>query len=73
MSLFRIVDRDGEMLADADTLDGVTEVVRNAPVTQGQRPLKGCSGKDFQQELFVPTTTAAFHGEARAVGMLLQE
>ena len=70
MSLFRIVDRDGEMLADADTLDGVTEVVRNAP---GPAPLKGCSGKDFQQELFVPTTTAAFHGEARAVGMLLQE
>jgi len=31
MSLFRIVDPDGEMLADADSLDGVTKVVRNAP------------------------------------------
>ncbi len=31
MSLFRIVDRDGEMLADADSLDGVTKVVSNAP------------------------------------------
>ncbi len=31
MSFFRIVDRDGEMLADADSLHGVTEVVRNAP------------------------------------------
>ena len=31
MSLFRIVDRDGEMVADADTLNGVTEVVCNAP------------------------------------------
>ena len=31
MSLFRIVDRDGEMLADADRLDGVTEIVRRAP------------------------------------------
>ena len=31
MSLFRIVDRDGEMLADADSMDGVTELVRNAP------------------------------------------
>ncbi len=40
---------------------------------QGQRSLKRCSGKDFQQELFVPTTTVAFHDEARAVGMLLQE
>ena len=40
---------------------------------QGQRPLKRCSGKDFQQEVFVPTTTAAFHGKAVAVGMLLQE
>ena len=28
MSFFRIVDRDGEMLADADSLDGVTKVVR---------------------------------------------
>ncbi len=31
MSLFRIVDRDGEMSADAATLDGVTEVVRLGP------------------------------------------
>ena len=31
MSLFRIVDRDGEMLADAATLDGVTEIVRRVP------------------------------------------
>ena len=31
MSLFRIVDRDGEMLADADGLAGVTEIVRRAP------------------------------------------
>ncbi len=31
MSFFRIVDRDGEMLADADSLDGVTKVVRSAP------------------------------------------
>ena len=28
MSLFRITDRDGELLADADSLDGVTEIVR---------------------------------------------
>ncbi len=26
MSLFRIVDRDGEMLADADCLEGVTGI-----------------------------------------------
>ena len=31
MSVFRIVDRDGEILADADSLDGVTEIVRRAP------------------------------------------
>ena len=31
MSLFRIVDRNGEMFADADSLDGVTEIVRLAP------------------------------------------
>jgi hypothetical protein len=31
MRLFRIVDREGQMLADADCLDGVTGVVRLAP------------------------------------------
>jgi hypothetical protein len=31
MRFFRIVDRDGEMLADADSLDRLTEVVSNAP------------------------------------------
>ncbi len=31
MSLFRIVDRDGEMLADSDSLDGVPQLPRNAP------------------------------------------
>ena len=31
MSLFRIVGRDGEMLSDADSLDGVNEIVRRAP------------------------------------------
>jgi len=31
MSFFRIVDREGEMLADANSLDGVTKVVSNAP------------------------------------------
>ena len=40
---------------------------------QGQRPLNRCSSKDFQQVVFVPTTTATFHDETRAVGMLLQE
>ena len=40
---------------------------------QGQRPLKRCSSKDFQQVVIVPTTTAAFQDETCAVGMLLQE
>ncbi len=31
MNFFRIVDRDGEMLADANSFVGVTEVVSNAP------------------------------------------
>ncbi len=31
MSLFRIVDRDGEIVADADGLAGVNEIVRRAP------------------------------------------
>src|SRR5512135_3876698 len=40
---------------------------------QGQRSLKRCSGQDFQQEVVAPTATAAFHGEAFAAGMLLQQ
>ena len=31
MSVFRIVDRDGEIVADADGLAGVNEIVRRAP------------------------------------------
>ena len=31
MSMFRIFDRDGEMLADADSLNGVTELLRHTP------------------------------------------
>jgi len=41
--------------------------------TQGQRPLNRCSSKDFEQVVFVPSTTATFHDETGAVGMLLQE
>jgi len=44
-----------------------------ADCTQGQRSLKRCSGKDFQHEVFVPATTAAFHDEAVAARVLLQE
>jgi hypothetical protein len=40
---------------------------------QGQRSLKRCSINDLQEELVIPTTTAAFHDETRAVGMLLQQ
>jgi hypothetical protein len=40
---------------------------------QGQRPLNRCSNKDFEQVVFVPATTSAFHDQAGATGMLLQE
>ena len=40
---------------------------------QSQRPLKRCSSKHFQQVVVVPTTTATFHDETRAVWILLQE
>ncbi len=38
---------------------------------QGQRPLKRCSGKDFQQIVIAPTAATTFHDQARAVGILL--
>src|SRR3954469_5333358 len=31
---------------------------------QGQRQLKRCPGKNFQQEVVAPTATASFHGHA---------
>ena len=31
MSVFRIVDRDGEIVADVDGLAGVNKIVRRAP------------------------------------------
>jgi HEPN domain-containing protein len=41
---------------------------------QGQLQLRRCPRKDFQQELFAPTATAAFHdGALLLVGMLLQQ
>ena len=39
--------------------------------TQGQLQLKRCSQKDFQQVVFVPTATAAFHHGAVLARMLL--
>jgi len=58
----RIVAKIEELFSDLD-----------AGVAQGQRSLKRCSGKDFQHEVFVPATTAAFHDEAVAARVLLQE
>jgi putative ATP-dependent endonuclease of OLD family len=40
---------------------------------QGQLQLKRCTGKHFQQEVFIPTATAPFHHDAVAAGMLLQQ
>ena len=42
-------------------------------MTQGQRSLNRCSGRDFQHEVFAPTATAAFHSQTVAAGMLLQQ
>jgi hypothetical protein len=41
--------------------------------SQGQRSLRRCSERSFRQEAVVPTATAAFHCEAIAAGMLLQQ
>ena len=58
---------NGRLFADALAFASFTKTMRD----QGQRSLKHCSGKDFQKEVFVPATTAAFHDEAVATGMLL--
>jgi SIR2-like domain len=38
---------------------------------QGQLLLKRCSRKDFEEEVFVPSTNAAFHDDTVVAGMLL--
>jgi len=40
---------------------------------QGQRELTCLSGEDLHQEVVVPAAAAAFHGEAVAAGVLLQQ
>ena len=40
---------------------------------QGQRVLTACSGKDLEHVVIVPTASAAFHGHAVFLGMLLQQ
>jgi len=40
---------------------------------QGQRPLTCCAGKDFQQEVVVPSATAAFADDAVAAGVLFEQ
>src|SRR5208282_4545350 len=67
-----IITGPSQMVLGSVTFKEIRRCLDGALI-QGQRPLKRCSGKDFQQEVFVPTTTAAFHGKAVAVGMLLQE
>jgi hypothetical protein len=52
------------------TFHGLDLVVR-AFEGQGQRLLTLCSGKDLEQVVIVPTASAAFHGHAVFVGMLL--
>jgi hypothetical protein len=46
---------------------------RNRDAPQGQRSLTACSGKDLEHVVVVPTTSAAFHGHAVFLGMLLQQ
>lgn len=58
-----------ECVASQWSLDDLATVL-----VQGQLQLRRCSGKDFQQEVVVPTATAAFHHDAGAgIGMLLQQ
>jgi len=40
---------------------------------QGQLQLRGCSRKDFEQEVFIPTATAAFHNGTVLAGMLFEQ
>jgi hypothetical protein len=44
-----------------------------SPSLQGQRPLTPLSCKHFEQEVFVPAATTAFHGQAVFAGMLFEE
>jgi transposase len=68
---YRWQAKDGRRFAASDLPS--TGKISKLPVPQGQRTLKFCSRKDFQQEVFVPAAATAFHGEAVATGMLFQQ
>jgi len=52
----------------------VAEFCRKEGVSaQGQRVLTACSSKDLEHVVVVPTASAAFHGHAVFLGMLLQQ
>ena len=51
MSPFRIVDRDGEMLADAATLDEVTGIVRRAPLGRTMSTRKSGVSSSFRARM----------------------
>ena len=59
-------------LPDNPGTDLACRIDSDDPFLQGQRPLKRCSVKDFQQEVLAPPTTAALHGDALAAGVPLQ-
>ncbi len=50
-----------------------TQNTTTSGLTQGRRVLTLCSCKDLEHVFIVPTTSAAFHGHAVFVGVLLQQ
>ena len=66
---------DTVIIADSSTDPGqvTNDDNRDPDHGQGQRSLNHYSGKDLQQVIVVPTTTTAFHDQAIAAGMLLQQ
>ncbi len=61
------------LLVDRNVEDFEKLMDRAAKADQGRRVLTLCSCKDLEHVFIVPTTSAAFHGHAVFVGVLLQQ
>jgi hypothetical protein len=62
--------REGDDIRRAASNEGF---LSRPPPTQGQRQLTPVCPKDFEHELWIPATRAAFHDQAAFSGVLLEQ
>jgi hypothetical protein len=67
----RKIGAHGAVPGNPSTVVGTSSGQQNSRLRQGQRSLKRCPGKYFQQEVVAPAAAPSFHGDAVLTRMLL--